>query len=57
MVHRGQISSSSKRVLSFGGGRDFCDPPGEFLDHASEDHAMDRVKRVLDVRGVQGNTG
>ena len=42
----GQISSPSKRVLGFGVGRDFCGPPGEFSDHASEDHAMDRVKRV-----------
>ena len=57
MVRGGRISSTFKRFLRFGVGRDFCGPPGEFLDHASEDHAMDRVKRVLDVRGVQGNTG
>jgi hypothetical protein len=39
----GRISSTFKRFLRFGVGRDFCGPPGEFLDHASEDHASNRA--------------
>jgi hypothetical protein len=40
-----RLRAAFKRVLRFSVGRDFCGPPGDFLDHASEDHAVDRVKR------------
>jgi hypothetical protein len=41
-----QISAAVKRVLRFGVGRDLYGTSGEFLDHASEDHAVDRAQGV-----------
>ena len=41
-----QISAAVKRVLRFGVDRDLYGTSGEFLDHASEDHPVDRIKGV-----------